>query len=112
MKVIDFGTAMKFDKTGKKDLTEKLGTPYYIAPEVLTEKYNEKCDIWSIGVITYMLLSGAAPFSGDHDKIIFAQIKEGKYDMKGKAWRSVSENGKNFVDFLLTYDYKKRPSAA
>ena len=67
MKVIDFGTAMPYDTTGKKLLTEKLGTPYYIAPEVLNQKYNEKCDIWSIGVITYMLLSGRAPFSGDSD---------------------------------------------
>jgi calcium-dependent protein kinase len=64
MKVIDFGTANKFDMSGKKKLTDRIGTPFYIAPEVLGKSYNEKCDIWSIGVITYMLLCGRAPFYG------------------------------------------------
>ena len=81
MKVIDFGTAIPFDKQGKNVLTEKLGTPYYIAPEVLAKKYNEKCDIWSIGVITYMLLCGRAPFHGDSDQDIFNSIKRGKFSL-------------------------------
>jgi calcium-dependent protein kinase len=112
MKVIDFGTAMPYDKTGKKILTEKLGTPYYIAPEVLAQKYNEKCDIWSIGVITYMLLSGRAPFSGDSDDQIFRAIKVGKFSLTTPTWKGVSDDAKNFVKHLLTYDHSKRPSAA
>ena len=61
IKIIDFGTSLMFDSA--KSLDEKLGTPYYIAPEVLNKKYNEKCDIWSCGVIVYILLSGMPPFN-------------------------------------------------
>ena len=62
IKIIDFGTSLTYDPN--KSLDEKLGTPYYIAPEVLNKKYNEKCDIWSCGVITYIILSGMPPFNG------------------------------------------------
>jgi calcium-dependent protein kinase len=68
MKIIDFGDAIPFDTNGKRKITEVLGTPYYIAPEVLDRNYNEKCDIWSIGVITFLLLSGRAPFFGEDDE--------------------------------------------
>jgi calcium-dependent protein kinase len=80
MKIIDFGTAIPFDTNGKRRITELLGTPYYIAPEVLARHYNEKCDIWSIGVITFMLLSGKAPFFGDDDEKIFEAVRIGKFE--------------------------------
>jgi calcium-dependent protein kinase len=56
MKLVDFGTSIAYDPNEK--LTQKLGTPYYIAPEVLEKKYDYKCDIWSCGVILYILLCG------------------------------------------------------
>lgn len=62
IKIIDFGTSLVYDDG--KALDEKLGTPYYIAPEVLNKKYNEKCDIWSCGVVLYIILSGQPPFNG------------------------------------------------
>jgi len=65
IKIIDFGTSLVYDPN--RNLDEKLGTPYYIAPEVLNKNYNEKCDIWSAGVITYILLSGMPPFNGQSD---------------------------------------------
>jgi calcium-dependent protein kinase len=51
-----------------------LGTPYYIAPEVLEGHYNEKCDVWSIGVILYILVSGSAPFNDKTDELIMKRV--------------------------------------
>jgi calcium-dependent protein kinase len=66
IKIIDFGTSQHF--VTDQSMSQKFGTPYYIAPEVLKKKYNAKCDIWSIGVIMYILLSGYPPFNGANDK--------------------------------------------
>ena len=60
--IIDFGTSDLFDKN--KKMQKRFGTPYYIAPEVINNKYDEKCDLWSIGVIFYILLCGYPPFNG------------------------------------------------
>jgi calcium-dependent protein kinase len=65
IKIIDWGTARFFEKN--KKMNKVSGTPYYIAPEVLFEKYDEKCDIWSCGVIMYILLCGYPPFNGETD---------------------------------------------
>merc|ERR1719313_2664596 len=66
-----------FDENKKLD--EKLGTPYYIAPEVLAKNYGAKCDIWSCGVITYIVLSGIPPFNGASDQEIMKKVKLGKF---------------------------------
>ena len=55
-------------------LSQKIGTPYYIAPEVIKGAYDEKCDIWSIGVITYIIMSGIPPFNGNSDEEIYKQV--------------------------------------
>ena len=68
IKLTDFGAAAVFNnedddgKHGKIKLRETIGTPYYMAPEVLTSEYDEKCDVWSIGVIIYTMLAGIPPF--------------------------------------------------
>lgn len=112
MKIIDFGTAIPFDKKRNKKMTEMLGTPYYIAPEVLEGLYNEKCDIWSIGVITFMLLSGKAPFYGDTDDKIYRMVKAGEVKFGHSSWKQVSPEAMAFIQTLLTTNFNKRPSAA
>ena len=62
VKLIDFGTAQKFEPATK--MTKVIGTPYYVAPEVLRGSYDEKCDVWGAGVIMFILLSGTPPFNG------------------------------------------------
>ena len=77
IKVIDFGTSVVFDPNTK--MNHKFGTPYYIAPEVLNRMYDEKCDVWSCGVIMYILLCGQPPFKGKTHKEIFDKIRAGKF---------------------------------
>jgi len=81
IKVIDFGTALFLTPHGS--ISETLGTPYYIAPEVINGDYNEKCDIWSIGVIMFILLTGNPPFNGNDDEEILFAVRKGKYSLKG-----------------------------
>ena len=102
IKIIDFGTSLVYDPT--KKLEEKLGTPYYIAPEVLNKNYGAKCDIWSIGVITYILLCGAPPFSGQTDNDIMKAVRAGKVSFAGDHWKGISEVAKDFISQLLTYN--------
>jgi len=109
IKIIDFGTSLVYDP--EKPLDEKLGTPYYIAPEVLNKNYNSKCDIWSVGVITYILLSGTPPFNGADDKEIMKKVREGKVQFDAAAWNNISKEAKQFIQKLLTYDPEKRIDA-
>lgn len=92
-------------------MTEKFGTPYYIAPEVLSKSYNERCDIWSCGVILYILLSGYPPFPGKNDKEIMRNVMKGEYSLDGEEWKYISEEGKDLVRRMLMYDPSKRLSA-
>jgi len=110
IKIIDFGTSLVYDPNKKLD--EKLGTPYYIAPEVLGKNYGSKCDIWSIGVIVYILLSGIPPFNGKDDQEIMKAVRKGKFSFSDKCWSSVSDQAKDFISKLLTLDQNARPTAA
>ena len=87
------------------------GTPYYIAPEVLNESYDEKCDIWSCGVILYILLCGYPPFNGESDSDIMMAVRKGQYDFPVEEWSGISKEAKELVSNMLKMDPKKRLSA-
>ena len=108
IKIIDFGTSIKHDD---QVLTNTHGTSYYIAPEVLLKKYNEKCDVWSVGVMLYILLSGKPPFDGNTDNEITDQVKIGKYNITSGIWSQISEEAKTLIKKMMTYNYKQRISA-
>ena len=82
VKIIDFVFSQHYDPS--KKMLKTVGTPYYIAPEVLRKSYNEKCDVWSCGVLLYILLVGYPPFAGKHSDEIMRNISKGEYEMKGK----------------------------
>lgn len=109
IKVIDFGTSRRF--TAGEKMSEKLGTPYYVAPEVLNKNYDEKCDIWSAGVILYILMCGYPPFNGHDDAEIIKAVQGGKFSFPKEEWGSVSDECKNIIKRMLTLDPSKRPSA-
>ena len=106
LKLIDFGMSKVFNEGAP--LTAIHGTVYYVAPEVLTGKYDNACDIWSIGVIVYMLLSGSPPFAGQQDFEIIQKIKTAEVVFEGPRWVGISQEAKNFVLYLLTRDPKRR----
>jgi len=82
VKFIDFGFAIA--QHGKKTEMDICGSPYYIAPEVLTGSYGKECDIWSLGVTLYQLLTGEMPFDGSGQQEVFRKIKKGTFKMPSK----------------------------
>ena len=111
LKLVDFGLSTKVMDSEEYYLQSKVGTPLYVAPEVLLGKYNEKCDIWSLGVIMYILLSGAPPFTADTAKEILQLIKIGDVKYEEDVWPAVSKEGKDLIKKMLCYDQEKRISA-
>lgn len=74
IKLIDFGLSKRFGSSNSKKLSTIVGTPYYIAPEVLKGSYDKSCDIWSLGIILFIFLCGYPPFEGDNSKEIFKNV--------------------------------------
>ena len=110
VKIIDFGTAKIFEKNKSEKVI--VGSSYYIAPEVLLKKYNEKCDNWSVGVILYMFLVGRAPFDGDEDDEIIENIRRGTFNSQHRKLLASSLEVQDLVKKLLEVNVDKRLSAA
>lgn len=110
LKVIDFGTSQFFNQ--EKKLKSKQGTPYYIAPEVLKKNYNEKCDLWSCGIIMYILLVGKPPYKGSLEKEILEQVEKGSILMDIPEIKCLSIEAKNLLNSLLKVNPTKRISAS
>lgn len=110
LKLIDFGLSRKYGtRTGVMRMTTIVGTAYYIAPEVLKGKqYSNKVDIWSIGVISYMLLSGKPPFAGREDSKIIAKVRKGDFSFKHEVWSTVSPGAIQFIKFMLRTNPQRR----
>ena len=109
IKLIDFGTAKIF-RAGKK-MNKFIGTSYYIAPEVLKERYDEKCDVWSCGVILFILLCGYPPFNGNTNVDIFHAIQNQNPIFGGEEWEDITSEAKDLIKLMLRKNPSERLSA-
>ena len=88
------------------------GTPYFIAPEVLNGEYGKECDIWSLGVVLFMILSGRYPFEASGRAELFTKIQSGLFDFPANPFSKVSEECKDLIKKMICHDRKKRLSAS
>jgi len=109
IKMIDFGFSKHY--LTKEHMHEVVGTSYYIAPEVLAKNYTQKSDLWSLGVVFFMMLSGRCPFGGQDDYEIQENVRNGSFEMRGKHWLGVSIEARHFIKCLLEMDVDARYSA-
>jgi len=109
IKIIDFGLSCQF--TPGQVLTTKAGTPYYVAPQVLAGKYDQLSDLWSIGVIMYVMLCGYPPFFGETDAEVLSKVRLGNFSFNAADWKNVSEDAKNLIRMLLKMNPRDRFTA-
>uniref|UniRef100_A0A3B4TFI3 Myosin light chain kinase, smooth muscle n=2 Tax=Seriola dumerili TaxID=41447 RepID=A0A3B4TFI3_SERDU len=111
IKLIDFGLARRLENAGT--LKVLFGTPEFVAPEVINyEAISYPTDMWSIGVICYILLSGLSPFMGDNDNETLSNVTSATWDFEDEAFDEISDNGKDFITNLLKKDMKTRLTCA
>jgi len=111
VKLIDFGCSRLFKSNQTKILTDIIGTSLYLAPEVIGGHYDEKCDVWSCGIILYTLVCAEFPFTGKTEGEIFTNIIEGKIKFDNPNFKNVSKECKELILKLLAPDSSKRLSA-
>jgi len=109
IKVADFGLSKNFSED---KLQTSCGSPTYVAPEVLnSDSYDKSVDMWSIGVIIYILLSGYPPFYGDTQPELFRRIMAAQFDFDDECWNEISSDAKDLIRHLLVKDPKNRYTA-
>lgn len=108
LKIIDFGLATKIESG--VSLNSVVGSPYYVSPEVLDGKYDEKCDVWSIGILCFVLLTGNPPFYSSDRNELYHKIREEEPDYNNSRWNKVSVEAKKLIKSLLVKNPSKRPS--
>lgn len=111
VKIIDFGLSKKYGMSDEAVMHDAVGTIYSMSPEVLLGTYTNQADVWSCGVLTFMLLSSTMPFYGKHRKQVMKRILKGEFAFKAPKWKSVSKDAKTFVLNLLKYEATDRPTA-
>lgn len=109
LKIIDFGLACRFSKD--KPLTTKAGTAYYVAPQVLAGRYDHTADLWSCGVIMYVVLCGYPPFYAENDAEVMARVRSGNFEFKNADWKHISDDAKALIRNLLKMNPKERYTA-
>ena len=110
LKLIDFGCSKMFT-TYKKNFEDTIGTLVYCSPEVLLNNYNEKCDLWSCGIILYLLLTGKFPFFGKTENEIIEKILNQKIEFNDEIFEKISDEAKDLIKKCLIHDKNKRISA-
>jgi len=119
IKIIDFGLSkifgeikpiMKGNKVEKNIMSLRVGTAYYMSPEVLQGNYDNKCDIWACGVILYIMLCGYPPFDGETENEILKAISKKKFSFPEEEWKSVSDDAKDLIKHMIC-DPDKRYNA-
>jgi len=111
IKVGDFGFAVRVHTP--KSLNNKVGTPSYVAPEIVKDQpYDQSCDMWSVGVVFYVLLCGYLPFPQNDQEKKFEAIKSGDYTFDEKNWSEITDEAKNLVKGLMNTDPDKRLTAS
>lgn len=111
IKLADFGFAARVHEP--KSLTKQCGTPFFVSPEILMRKgYDTQSDMWSVGCIVFLLLSGNLPFMGRSQKELFRKIVAGKYEFDDEDWKDVSSDAKDLVKRLLVLNPDDRITAA
>lgn len=106
IKMIDFGLSKDFSE--QNTMTTMSGSPYYIAPEVFLQKYTQKIDIWSMGVVLYIMLSGKVPFPGRTEPEIIHNVIKGVYHFNHPAFVNVSDECKDLINNCLVKDSENR----
>jgi len=117
LKAIDFGLAA-YKPAGSPNLKDFSGTPYYVAPEVIEQDYSFECDLWSVGVLLYILLSGKRPFTGnlqlrgvDLTRSVLKDVRDNEVSFRGRWFEKLSPTGQQFLRSLLVKDPKQRMTA-
>jgi len=110
IKLIDFGLSKRWGPDDVEMITI-VGTPYYVAPEVLRGHYDNECDVWSMGVIMFILLCGYPPFEGDNNKEIFKRVLQQKLEFDPEDWTDISAEAKDLITKMLEKEPAKRITA-
>jgi len=110
IKLIDFGLSRNHSKD-EDPMTNRVGTAYYMSPDLLKGKYDNSCDMWSVGIVAYILLCGYPPFNGSTDSEIQDATRKGHLEFSTSEWITKSNDAKDFIKCLLRRDPRRRFTA-